>query len=140
MTETDEAASDDLLEGKRVLTVEDEGITQMQLSKILRGARMVQVGLAMNGPDGVELALEKRPDVILMDINMPGAFNGLEAARRILAHYQPCIVLLTAYTDYLEQAREAGIHGYIMKPIDRTTLLQHIREALARFRAGERLP
>ncbi len=118
--------------GKRVLTVEDEGITQMQLGRILRSAGMVLVGMATSGPEGVELALRERPDIILMDINMPGDYNGLEAARRILEEYRTCILMLTAYTDYAEQAKEIGAQGYVVKPIDRSTLLNHVREALSR--------
>ena len=135
-----DANHDDLLVGKRVLTVEDEGITQMQLAKILKAAGMVQVGLATNGPQGVDIALSVRPDLILMDINMPGEFNGLEAARRILAEYPACIVMLTAYLDYVEEARNIGIHGYEIKPLDRMNLLHQMRAALTRFQAGERLP
>jgi response regulator NasT len=123
--------SQDPLAGKRVLTVEDEGITQMQLGRILRSAGMQLVGMATSGPEGVELALQERPDVILMDINMPGDYNGLEAARRILEEYRTCILMLTAYTDYAEQAKEIGAQGYVIKPIDRMTLLNHVRDALA---------
>lgn len=119
------------LTGKRVLTVEDEGITQLQLGKIMRTAGMGQVGMATSGPQGVALALQERPEIILMDINMPGDYNGLEAARRILAEYPACILMLTAYTDYVDQAAAIGACGYIIKPIDRLTLLQRIRQALA---------
>ncbi len=126
----------DALAGKRVLTVEDEGITQLQLGKILKSAGMMQVGMATSGPQGVALALQERPDIILMDINMPGAYNGLEAARRILAEYRTCILMLTAYTDYAAQAVEIGARGYILKPIDRLTLLHRIRQALDAFESG----
>jgi CheY-like chemotaxis protein len=123
----------DALAGKRVLTVEDEGITQLQLGKILKSAGMIPIGMATNGPEGVVLALQEQPDIILMDINMPGDFNGLEAARRILAQYRTCILMLTAYTDYEDEAREIGAQGYIVKPIDRATLLQRMHEALQGF-------
>lgn len=126
----------DDLAGKRVITVEDEGITQLQLGKILRSAGMVQIGMATSGPQGVALALKERPEIILMDINMPGDYNGLEAARRILAEYRTCILMLTAYTDYADQAMEIGARGYIMKPIDRVTLLNRIRQAWVGFENG----
>jgi len=123
----------DLLAGKRTLTVEDEGITQMQLSKILSLAGMAHVGLAMNGPQGVALALELKPELILLDINMPGDYNGLEAARRILREIRTCIVILSAYADCQEEAAAIGVHGYVVKPLDRAMLLIKIREALVRF-------
>jgi CheY-like chemotaxis protein len=133
MVNTGAVQQEDRFAGMRALTVEDEGITQMQLAKILKGAGIEQVGLATNGPQGVAIALKERPSIILMDINMPGEYNGLEAARRILAEYRPCIVMLTAYADYGDQAREIGACGYIIKPLDRATLLHRLREALADF-------
>ena len=135
MTEAGLSAQNDDLTGKRVLTVEDEGITQMQLGKILKSAGMQQVGMATSGPQGVALALKERPDIILMDINMPGAYNGLEAARLILAEYPTCILMLTAYTDYADEATAIGACGYLLKPVDRLTLLHGIRKALAEFSA-----
>ena len=130
MAEIEPPTEQDLLVGKRVLTVEDEGITQMQLGRILRLAGMVQIGMATNGPQGVALALQERPEIILMDINMPGDYNGLEATRRILEEYRTCIVMMTAYTDCTDQAKQAGSQGYVVKPIDRMTLLQRMRQAL----------
>ena len=123
-------------DGKRVVVVEDEGITQMQLAKILRRAGFTIVGAALNGETGVELALQERPDLILMDINMPGAYNGLEAVRRILADYNVCIVILTAYGDYIEEARQLGACGYIIKPLDEQSLLPQLRAALHKFQQG----
>ena len=133
MINTGVAQQEDLFSGMRALTVEDEGITQMQLAKILRGAGIEQIGLATSGPQGVAIALKERPNIILMDINMPGEYNGLEAARRILAEYRACIVMLTAYADYMDQAAEIGVCGYVIKPLDRATLLHHLRKALAAF-------
>src|SRR5689334_20722321 len=71
------------LTGKTVIIVEDEGITQMQLRRTLKTAGLVVVGSATSGEKGVEAVLKNRPDMVLMDIQMPGAYDGLEAARRI---------------------------------------------------------
>ena len=71
-----------VLAGKSVVVVEDEGITQMQLRRILRNAGLKVVGSATNGAEGVEVVLRERPDLVLMDIRMPGSFDGLEAARQ----------------------------------------------------------
>lgn len=120
-----------LLAGKRVVIVEDEGITQMQLRKILKQRGMLVVGAAMSGPEGVEIVQQAEPDLVLMDIRMPGEYDGLEAARRILAEKSVCVVMLTAFSDagYQEQARQIGTCGYIVKPIDRDTLLPQLESA-----------
>src|SRR5438128_748670 len=128
---------EDILVGKRVVAVEDEGITLMQLERIFRSAGMHLVGTATSGPAGVALTLKECPDLVLMDINMPGDYNGIEAARRILAETNACVIMLTAYADYLEQAKTVGACGYVIKPLDRDTLLVQMRRAFTRFVAGE---
>ena len=115
------------------LVVEDEGITQLQLGKILKRAGFTVVGAALNGQEGVELALREHPELVLMDVNMPGPYNGLEAARRILAEFRTCVVMLTAYVDYADEAQKLGACGYIVKPLDEQSLLPQLRNALQRF-------
>lgn len=120
-----------MLANKRVVIVEDEGITQMQLRQILTRAGLHIIGAAMSGPEGVEMARRAKPDLVLMDIRMPGEYDGLEAARRILAEQSVCVVMLTAFNDddYKEQARQIGTCGYVVKPIDRDTLLPQLEGA-----------
>src|SRR5689334_10896137 len=124
---------DEELQGKRVVVVEDEGITQMQLRMALRKAGLQVVGAAGTGPAGVEVALREHPDIILMDINMPGQFDGLEAARRILSQYPACIVMLTAYSEFRSMAEEIGACGYVTKPLDDSMLLPELLEAWTRY-------
>lgn len=123
------------LRGKRLVIVEDEGVTQMQLRKILTREGAQIVGAAINGPEGVEIVLRENPDLVLVDIRMPGEYDGLEAARRILAERSICIVMLTAFADedYQEQARRIGASGYIVKPIDKDTLFPHLEVALKAY-------
>jgi len=135
-TNSEQIAAPFSFAGKRIIVVEDEGITQMQLGKILKRAGFTVAGAALNGEQGVELALRVQPDMVLMDINMPGAFNGLEAARRILAEFPTCVVMLTAYSDYVKEAREIGACGYIIKPLEERSLLPQLQEALQRFHEG----
>lgn len=129
--------SENTLVGKRVIVVEDEGITLMQLHKIFRHENIELIGTASNGPDGVALTLREKPDMVLMDINMPGDYNGLEAARRILAAFPTCILMMTAYSDCMEEAQESGAYGYLLKPLDRESLLLQMERAHKRFVAGE---
>lgn len=117
------------LRGERVLVCEDEGITQMQFSRILRRAGMELVGSAMTGEELVEIALRERPSVILMDINMP-EMDGFEAMERIFAVYRPCMVVVSAYDEDIERrARAMGAQGYITKPVNQEGLLHDLEAA-----------
>lgn len=124
-----------LLQGKRIVVVEDEGITQMQLHRILQYEGMDVVDAAMSGPTGVEAVLRTRPDIVLMDIHMSGEYDGLEAARRILETSNVCIIMLTAFSDesYREQANRIGVCGYVVKPVDQLTLLPQMEAAWRAF-------
>ncbi len=131
-----QSAPERALAGKRVVICEDEGITQLQLKRILTHAGLQVVSMAGDGKTGVEAVLREQPDLVLMDIRMPG-MDGLEAARQILAAYRVCIVMLTAFAteEYRQQAAEIGSCGYIVKPVTSQTLLQQLEEAFARFQA-----
>ena len=113
---------------------EDEGIVQMQLKRILTQAGLVVAAVAGDGQAGVEAVLRERPDLVLMDINMP-VMNGLDAARQILGDYRVCMIFLTAYAteEYREQAAAVGACGYILKPVTAQALLPQLKQACARF-------
>ncbi len=121
-----------ILAGKTAIVVEDEGVTQLQVRIALTKAGMKVLGVARTGREGVELALRTRPQVIVMDIKMPGDIDGLEAARQILAEFDTCVVMLTAFNDYYDEAQKAGASGYVMKPVSFTTLIPLVREAVER--------
>ncbi len=123
-----------ILAGKRVAICEDEGITQLQLRRIMTRAGLSVVGVAGDGRAAVELALRERPDLILMDINMP-LMDGLQAAKEILSEFQACVVLLTAYgvEEYKIRAGEIGACGFIVKPVTAQSLIPQLREAYARY-------
>jgi CheY-like chemotaxis protein len=126
------------LAGKRILICEDEGISQMQLRRALTRGGLVVVGAAANGKMAVDLAMKTRPDIILMDIRMP-VMDGIEALRRIRQHLQPCIIMLTAFSDneYRQEASEAGASGYIVKPVTGDTLLPAIEKVWTQFSGPE---
>jgi len=121
----------------RTLLCEDDGITVMQLRKALLLGGFDIVGEAMSGRKAIELALSLKPDLILMDINMPGSMNGISAAREIVQHLAVPIIMLTAYSDddSVNDALEAGACAYLVKPITREQLLPAIYLAVTRFRA-----
>ncbi len=125
------------LHNKRVVVVEDEGITLIQLRRILTQAGLQVVGTATNAEEAIQTVLKERPDIVLMDINMPGELNGLDAAEKILATEKVCIIMLTAFSDeeYQQRARQIGTCGYVIKPVNRDVLFPEVEAALERFKA-----
>jgi two-component system, response regulator PdtaR len=127
-------ASSPILRGKRVVIVEDEGITQMQLRKICLLAGMQVAGIASDGLEGVRKVLETRPDMVLMDIKMP-VMDGLDAAALILRDFNVCVVMLTAYdiAELKQRAEAAGAGGYVLKPVSSTSLIPQMEVAYRSF-------
>jgi two-component system, response regulator PdtaR len=121
------------LAGKTAVVVEDEGVTQLQVKKALTRAGMKVLGVAADGAAGVQLALNTRPDVVLMDVKMPGGIDGLEATRQILAAFRTCVIVLTAYDDLREEAKQAGACGYVVKPVTFQTLIPEVKAASDKF-------
>lgn len=120
-------------QSRRVVIVDDEPITRMDLSDMLSEQEFSVVGEASDGFDAVELCREQHPDVVLMDVKMP-VFDGLTASETILSQgLAGCIVLLTAFNDQeiVERAGEVGVTGYLVKPIDQKSLRPTIEVALA---------
>ena len=124
----------DDLTGKSIVICEDEGITVMQIERVLTRAGLIVVGKANNGLMVVDMVLKTKPDIVLMDIVMPGQ-TGLEAARQIMAQSPTCIVMLTANSDeeHMGEARAIGAAGYIPKPITSEMLVPALQEALQMF-------
>ena len=120
--------------GKRVVIIEDEGLTLLGLQRICESYRMIVVGTAHNGREGVDMVLLQQPDIVLADINMP-EMDGLEASRQILRQIHVCILLVTAYVDTtdLDEIAQIGVHGYLGKPVTKDILLPAIKEAYEHF-------
>jgi two-component system response regulator NreC len=118
----------------RVLLADDHVTVRHGLKLMIDGqADMTVVSEASDGEAAVELALSERPDVIVMDISMPG-MNGL-AATRTLKQREPdiAIITLTRHGDdaYLQELLRAGVSGYVLKQSAPAELLQAIRAAAA---------
>ncbi|HLV81189.1 MAG TPA: response regulator [Chthonomonadaceae bacterium] len=122
------------LKGKRVVVVEDEGITQMQLRRILTRAGLVLAGQAFNGQEGITAVLREHPDLVLMDIRMP-VLDGLEATRQILEAFPVCVIMMTGFADpeYQEEAERIGASGYMHKPVTASTLIPNMQAAYRRY-------
>ena len=118
---------------RTILVVEDQEDNRRILRDLLSSAGIEMIE-AVNGEEGVALAESASPDLILMDIQLPG-FDGYEATRRIKANPALRQIPVIAVTSYAlsgddEKARQAGCDGYVAKPYSPRALLVKIREYL----------
>ena len=101
----------------RVILVEDADAERAMLRELLKGEGVDVVGEAANGADGIDLSLEHRPDVVLMDLRMP-AVGGIEATRRIKERLPFTeVIILTVYGGPLpgRSAEDVGAYAYLVK-------------------------
>jgi two-component system, cell cycle response regulator DivK len=117
--------------GRRILVIEDQEDNRRILCDLLtsRGYEIIE---ATTGPDGVSTAEKERPDLILMDVQLPG-IDGYEATRRIKANPILHRIPIIAVTSYAlsgddAQALEAGCDAYVAKPFSPRALLAKIRQ------------
>jgi response regulator NasT len=122
------------LVAKRVVIAEDEAIVRLDLREILQEEGFEVVGETGRGDEAVELVAAHHPDLVLLDIKMPG-MDGLQAAESISQTGGTAILFLTAFSqrDLVERARDAGAIAYLVKPFKRDELLPAIAVALSRF-------
>ena len=124
----------------RVVIADDESIIRMDLKEMLTHLGYMVVGEAGDGMSAVHLARELRPDLVIMDIKMPG-LDGVSAAKVLTEEQIAPVLLLTAYSqrELIDGARDAGVVAYLVKPFREAELLPAIEIALARFREFEQL-
>ena len=122
--------------GTNVLVVEDEKIVSKDIQFSLKKLGYNVVGTADTGESAVEIALETKPDIILMDIKLKGDMTGIEAAASIRNQYNVPIVYLTANTDQgtIQEAKETEPHGYIIKPFKEVDIHTTIEMAIYKHR------
>ena len=128
-------------DGIRVVIADDEPITRMDLKELLLAEGYQVVGEAADGFDAVEICKQTRPDLVLMDIKMP-LLDGLSAAKLVYEeNLAGTVMMLTAYSEreFVDQAKEVGVAGYLVKPIDEKSLVPSIELAVARSRDMQRL-
>jgi DNA-binding NarL/FixJ family response regulator len=118
----------------KVLICDDQAIVRDGLELLLNLEHDIEVvGLAQDGAEAVELVARHAPDLVLMDLKMPG-MNGIEATRQIRAHHPEVRVLvLTTYDDdaWVFDAIRAGAAGYILKDTPREEVIQAVRGTVA---------
>jgi response regulator NasT len=117
----------------KVLIAEDEAIIRLDLKEMLEEEGFDVVGEASDGEAAVRLAREREPDLVIMDIKMPG-MDGLTAAEHIVSEGIAAVLILTAFSqrDLVHRAAEAGAIGYLVKPFQKSDLVPAIEIALAR--------
>jgi len=125
---------------RRVVLAEDEAIIRMDLKEMLEEEGFEVVGEAADGRKAVDLAREHRPDLVVLDIKMPG-MNGIRAAEIITRERIAAVVILTAFSqrDLAAQAAHAGAMAYVVKPFQKSDLLPAIEVALERYNDVQRL-
>jgi len=114
----------------KVLIVDDEPPARERLRSLLAEIADIQVvGEATNGEEGLRFAVDLLPDVVLLDVRMPG-MDGIEAARHLNALEEPpAVIFTTAYDEYAVNAFEAQAVGYLLKPIRQEKLAAALAQA-----------
>ena len=119
---------------KKVLIAEDEALIRLDLGELLTEEGFEVVGQAADGEEAVKLARELEPDLIIMDVKMPG-MDGITAAEIIGEERIAPILMLTAFSqsELVERARDAGVMGYLVKPFGASEVVPAIEVAIGRF-------
>jgi PAS domain S-box-containing protein len=125
----------------RILIIEDEAIVAEDLKVVLEKLGYEVAGVIADGDQAVALAPEANPDMVLMDIALPGALDGIEVALQLRRRHQLPIIFLTAHADEktLARAKEAEPFGYIIKPFDDQSLRSTLEMALYKVQMEKRL-
>lgn len=118
----------------RVLIAEDEAIIRMDLREMLIEEGHDVVGEARNGEEAVSLARDLRPDVVFMDVKMPG-MDGIKAACILTEERVAPVVMVTAFSQasYVEDACAAGAMAYLVKPFTKRDIIPAMHVAASRF-------
>ena len=124
----------------RALIVEDEALVADELSERLSRLGFSVIGTVDSAEQGIALATQERPDLILMDIRLKGKKDGLQAADEIRRQVDVSIVYVTALSDdsTVERARRTDHDGFILKPFHRSDLQSTIEIAMLRRSARAR--
>lgn len=121
----------------RTLIVDDEPLALELLRSYLNAIAEIEiVAECVNGKQAIEATMELAPDLIFLDIQMPG-INGLEVVKKLQADIVPLVVFATAYEQYAVDAFDIHAVDYILKPLDEERVLQAVRRALDRFDIAE---
>ena len=118
---------------RRVLLAEDEALIRLDLKEMLQEEGYDVVGEVGDGESAVKMAEQLHPDLVILDVKMPG-MDGITAAERIVGARIAPVVILTAFSqrDLVERARDAGAMAYLVKPFQKRDLMPAIEMAVSR--------
>jgi AmiR/NasT family two-component response regulator len=121
-------------ETTRVLIAEDEALIRLDLKEMLEEEGYTVVAEVGDGQQAVDQAQQLRPDLVILDIQMP-VLDGLSAAEQIAGSRTAPVIVLTAFSqrELVERARDAGAMAYLVKPFSKNDLVPAIEVARARF-------
>lgn len=120
------------MQSPRILIVEDEVVVAMYIEAVLASFGFEVVGTVTNGDDAQQLVKNTNPDLILMDINIEGDYDGIETTRRIKSFSKIPVIFVSAYIDRetKERARDTEPAGYLVKPFKNKDLREIIEQTL----------
>ncbi len=117
---------------KRVMVVDDSRMICVQMKKLLEGTDYEVTAYCRNGEEAVAQYGQVKPDIVTMDIIMPG-MDGLEAAQAILEEHPDARIIMVsslAYDDTFEESQSIGAKGFIDKPFEQERLLEALNQAM----------
>lgn len=118
--------------GLRILVADDDSLAATGIAALLARSGFKVVGPVADGHAAIELARAQRPDVCMLDIDMPGV-DGLAAAQRIIAELDIPVIMLSGHSDpeHVDAATRAGVFGYMVKPSSQNQLRAAVSIALS---------
>src|SRR5487761_1735621 len=124
----------------RVVIAEDEALIRLDLKEMLEEEGYEVAGETGDGETAVKLAVDQRPDLVILDVKMP-VLDGLSAAEQIASQRLAPVVILTAFSqrELVERARDAGAMAYLVKPFTKADLVPAIEMAVSRFQEARAL-
>src|SRR4030042_6254968 len=120
---------------REIFIVEDSRIVSLELQKILEGLGYAVIGSAGTGDEAISKCMDTPPDLILMDVKLPGTLNGIETSQEIRKKINVPVIYTTAYSDreIVEEVQKSYPFGFVIKPYREKDLLVAIETAFTRF-------
>jgi two-component system, response regulator PdtaR len=124
----------------RILIVEDETLVGMGLQDLLTAMGHEVIAQAASAAEALEQFRERQPDVVLVDVRLDGG-DGIELAAQCLRIRRVPMIVISAYSDadLVRRAAEAGVFGYLVKPVEQGQLAAQLEVAVRRFRETEQV-